>query len=519
MGQSVASSQVNVSPRKRLSMNWKSILAWPWLAVIAIKQKLTSSILYFRKPLGSDMSTTLDVDEISALLAVEERARSEGENEQPRSTEKVMAGTQREIVNYFKELQRRALRQAAVLDDKVRGLREEIDVREVVGRLRDVPPRCENKLLRLNDEIQSQLNFLGERGIQQQQHYATFRENNQLDRVAEYPRSSVIYHALMAALVGAGALAIGNLSTSGAGSEALVPAPWAVSISLVDVLVPFVLGAVVLRLANHVSPLRRLTGWLGGGIAIVFVGALSFLLAYYLSAVSTNPGVSVSAVIDSILASPSAVSTDVVTWVGFGIVLLVGLIAFLIGYKSDDSYPGYGAVQRAFYRARNEYELLIRRLRKRINAIVDEGRAEVTRLARRPKTQIRQYSRLVDESLDIPASLSGYNVALEDACNILLDCYRATNKDARQTEVPISFSEHVYFKSEQEPASPLSDDEENQLEGLHPSIAELDGEAAQARQKLKELNWLAISALEDTAEGGDTPRKELSLADAHDEAR
>ena len=65
----------------------------------------------------------------------------------------------------------------------------------------------------------------------------------------------------------------------------------------------------------------------------------------------------------------------------------------------------------------------------------------------------------------------------------------------------------------------LSDDEENQLEGPHPSIAELDGEAVQARQKLKELNWLAISALEETAEGEDTPRKELSLAAAGDEAR
>ncbi len=473
---------------------------------MAVKRKIASSLSYFRNPLGSGISATLDIDKISARLAVEDHARSDGESEQPSSTEEVVAGTQREIVNYFKELQRRALRQAAVLDDKLRGLREKIDVQEAVGSVRDLPRRCENELLRLNEEFQAQLNFLGERGIQQQQHYATFRENNQLDRVAEYPRSSVIYHALMAALIGAGALAIGNLSASGAGAEAVIPASWAVSISLVDVLVPFVLAAVVVRSANHVRPRRRLAGWLGGGIAIVFVGTLSFFLAYYMSAVTTNPGVSASAVIDSILESPNAIGTDVATWAGFGIALLVGSIAYLLGYKSDDPYPGYGAVQRAFYRARNEYEFLIRRLRKRINAVVDEAGAEVTRLSRRPKAQIRQYARLVDESVGVPASLSGYNVALEDACNSLLDRYRAINRDARQTEVPVSFSEHIDFRPEQGPISPLFGDEESPLEEVHPGIGELDNEVVQARQKLKELNWLAISALEETAErGGESP--------------
>ena len=507
MGQSVASLQVNVRPRTILSINWRSAHAWLWSAIIAIKQKLISSSLSLRNTMDTDISATLDIDKISARLAVEDRARSDGGNEQPSSTEKVVAGTQREIVNYFKELQRRALRQAAVLDDKLRGLREKIDVQEAVGSVRDLPRRCENELLRLNEEFQSRLNFLGERQIQQQQHYATFRENNQLDRVAEYPRSSVIYHALMAALVGVGALAIGTLSASGAGGEASIPASWAVSISLVDVLVPFVLAAVVFRSANHVRPLRRLAGWLGGGIAIVFIGTLSFFLAYYMSAVTTNPGVSASAVIDSILASPNAIGTDVATWACFGIVILVGLIAFLIGYKSDDSYPGYGAVQRAFYRARNEYESLTRRSRERINTTVDEARAEVTRLPRRPKAQLRQYSRLVDESLGVPASLSGYNVALEDACNSLLDRYRAINRDARRTEAPISFSEHIDFRPEQESTTPSSGDEKSRLEEVHPGIAELDDEVVQARQKLKDLNSLAISALEDTAErGGDTPR-------------
>jgi len=223
-------------------------------------------------------------------------------------------------------------------------------------------------------------------------------------------------------------------------------------------------------------------------------------------AVATDPDIGVRAFIDSILVTPNAIGTDVATWAGFGIVMLVGLLAFLIGYKSDDSYPSYGAVQRAFYRARNEHELLTRRLRKRINAIVDEARAEVTRLPKRLKTQLKRYARLVDESIRFPESLRGYDVALEDACNILLDRYRAANRDARQTEIPISFSEHISFATEQETTSALFGNEERRLEELHRGVAELDGEIVQIRQGLKDLNWRAISVLEDTEEPGDIPR-------------
>jgi hypothetical protein len=72
--------------------------------------------------------------------------------------------------------------------------------------------------------------------------------------------------------------------------------------------------------------------------------------------------------------------------------------------------------------------------------------------------------------------------------------------------VPVSFSEHIDFRPEQESTTSSFGDEESRLEEVHPGIAELDDEVVQARQKLKDLNSLAISALEDTAERGDTSR-------------
>ena len=152
----------------------------------------------------------------------------------------------------------------------------------------------------------------------------------------------------------------------------------------------------------------------------------------------------------------------------------------------------------AIYRIRKQRDRLTKRLRMEINGIIDEADFETTELPKRLKAKIRKYSRLVDEAKRIPERLSDYDVALEDGCNILLDRYRAANTNARKSEAPLSFSEHICFRPEHEGNVSMIDDEEGRLQELQQGIVELESEAAQVRQKLRDLNSRAISALEDT---------------------
>ncbi len=75
----------------------------------------------------------------------------------------------------------------------------------------------------------------------------------------------------------------------------------------------------------------------------------------------------------------------------------MGLLAMFLGYRSDHTYPGYGVVQRSYYRARNELESVSLRLRKRINTLVDEAEAAVVGITRaykaKVRTAIRRWSR------------------------------------------------------------------------------------------------------------------------------
>ena len=496
MAQSIASSQGIVSPRKQPRGNWKSIIAGLWSAMAVKRSIFTSTNREFEYPSASDISATLNIEKISTRLAIESRAKLDGRIDRPPSTEEGVSGTQREIVVYFKNLQRGAQHQIADLAEEFRDLCEEIDVLGVNGSVRDIPSRCENEVLRLIAESQSQLNYLGERERKQQQHDEAVHDKSKPNQVAERPISPVFHWVFVAFLIGMAAFAIAKISVSGFGNANFVPPYWAISISLIVVLISSVIARAVSRLINSVG---RSMGWLGGAIGIALIAVMASLAAYYIAAVSTNPGVAVRSVVDSILANPIAIVIDVADWTGFGVVISAGLLAFLVSYRPDSSHPGHSAIQSAIYRIRKQRDRLTKRLRMEINTIIDDADVEATESPKRLKTQIRQYSRLVDESKRIPESLSDYDVVLEDSCNILLDRYRAANTNARKTDVPMSFSEHICFRTEHESNVSMFENEKGRLEELQQGIIDLEGEAAEVRQKLRDLNSRAISALEDTA--------------------
>ena len=101
----------------------------------------------------------------------------------------------------------------------------------------------------------------------------------------------------------------------------------------------------------------------------------------------------------------------------------------------------------------------------------------------------------MDESKRIPTSLGDYDIALEDSCSILLDRYRATNMNARESEAPMSFLEHICFRPELEPDFSVFDKELVLLEKFRKGIVEIEKDAAEVRQKLRDLNSRAISSL------------------------
>ena len=496
MEQNISSSTISVSSGSRSSSNWISIPARLWSSMASVLRRIYSGVQSLRDPLGSDVSATLNVERISARLAVTGRADFDGRNELPRSTEEVVTGTQKEIVVYFKDLQRRAQKRVIESADRLRNFADGISIADTVANLNDIPSRCENELLRHFSERQAELDSVREREIQQQRHYEEYREANELKRVARYPSSPGLPFAITALVVVTGTIAFREI-LAGLASSAQVSTSWTFLTLVLVALVPFVIAHSMFRLINHVGDARQIAGFLSGVVAVTFIGLVAVFVAHYISTITLQPEATVRSIVESILLAPTDVNADMAVWAGLGIVIFVGLAAFLAGYKTDDPYPGYGAIQRSYYRARDEREQSIKRMRKRTNMIIDKAETEASKVHRRVKAKIRQFSKLVDKSKRVSAAYGDYNLALEDVCNIVLDRYRAANTDARQSEMPLSFSEHISFRPDEDQSSSRISEGEHRREQIQSSSAELEQAAAKVRERLRDLNLRAINPLED----------------------
>jgi hypothetical protein len=445
--------------------------------------------------LGPDISTILNIERISARLAVTNRAQFDGRNELPRSSEEVVTGTQKEIVVYFDDLQRKAQKRVSASADRIRDFADGIDLADTVANLNDIPSRCENELIRHSSEFQADLDSVRDRELQHQRQYDEFRETNHLNRVAKYPSSPGLPYAIMAIVIIAGSIVFSEILTI-LESTGLVSTSWTFLTLMFVALLPFALARSIFRYINHVGPLQQLAGLLSGAIAFAFIGLVAFFVAHYISAITIFPEATVRSVVDSILQAPISVNADMAVWAGVGITILVGLAAIIAGYKADDPYPGFGVRQRTLYRTRDECERSIKKMRKQINQVIDKTESEASKMHRRVKTKIRQFSKMVDKSKRVSAAYGDYNLALEDVCNIVLDRYRAANAEARQSEIPLSFSEHISFRPDDDKSSSMIADGESRLEQLQDGTPALDAAVAQVRQKLRDLNSRATSSLE-----------------------
>jgi hypothetical protein len=498
MEQSIASSQENIDLRNRLSEIVGSVIAVLRPVMEAVKSVVVSIAWRFRNAFGSAITGQLDIDRISARLSLESRAQNDGRNNQPGPTEDGMSGTQREVVVYFKELQRKAQERAAKVAKKLHDFGQGIDLLGVRSELRDIPSRCENQVLRLIAESQSQLNFLGEEEARLQQLQSATLDEDQSKKTANRPIPVIFQWFFIVALMGVAAFALAKVSIQEFGSAELIPPSWAIAIAVIAALASAVFAIAVSRPSIPTPAIRQLTGWVG----MVLIAVMALCAAQFTAAVTIDPDVSVRTVADSILADPAAIASNVSDWKAASIVFAAGVLAFLVSYRPINSYPGHSVLQSDLRSTRNKRDRLTKRLRGQINAIIDAADNEVTNLPSGLKSKISELSKRVDESKRIPTTLGDYDIALEDGCNILLERYRAANVNVRTSEAPASFSEHVCFRPESEPRHRVFDAENKRLKELRQGIAELEKETVEIRHKLRDLNSRAINALEEVPAAG-----------------
>ncbi len=449
-------------------------------------------------------ASSIDTDAIARRLDVDARGRADGQNERPSSDEDTLSGTQAEIVHYFRRLRVRAQERLARLQRQVCSAAEAIDVDDARSRIADLPSRCRNAAVRIKAEFQPRIEKLAERETQQHQYYLAFRERHQLDRIAEESHSPVINIASIAMLIVLATAALSALALPAAESPQLLTSGWALGIAVVVVVLPFTIGAGALRFMNHADALLQLAGWLATLLTVFAIGAVLYAATWYLAYAANDPASTISGALAAMANDPWSPVADFTAWQRTSLVGAASLIALFIGYRADDPYPGYGDVQRAYYRARAERERLVSKLRRRINTMIDNAEAEVVAAADRLKSAIQRLGAAIDTADHFRSRLPDFDGALEDGCNILLDRYRRANQDARSSPPPMSFSEHVCFRSSTEIEPPTANDQRGQWQAIVDSMPGFEKDVVRVRQDLRDLNSQSLYAL-DEVEAEDNP--------------
>jgi hypothetical protein len=495
MERTIASPNTSTGNSEVGGIAWRPIFAAVMSFLAMVWQKIRAGIWGVRNNLSSDFAKPLDIDRISSHLAVVNRAEEEGRRNLPPSDEEVPGGTQREIIAYFTNLRRRARQQVAEAAEKTSRTLDQIHIADSLAKVRDLPAVCENKILRHFADFESHLNNAVEREQKQKRHYDAFRKKNGLDRLANYPGTAYLNYLIVPVLIVAIAFGLAKMVETYATGEAGVSVAWIVSVSVAAVIVPFILGDSLLRSINHIGEFRKFIGWIGAIVAIAAVSGMAFYTDFHIAAVLANPDATNRDVLDAMLAAPLDVISSVASWKVFGLVGLAGLFAMLLAYRSDDLYPGYGATQRTYDKARNAREGASARLRKRVNSLIDETDAEVASTAKTFNSKVRTYTRLAEKSKQAPSTLNDYDVELEEACNLVLDRYRAANGAARESDLPMSFAEHVCFNPDNETDSSAYLTGSSHVSELQGAIVELENEADSARKKLRTLNLRVINSI------------------------
>ena len=473
----------------------RSIVSVVFAALAAVWQKIRAGFWSVENKLSSNLTKPLDIERLTKQLDVVKRAEDEGRRDIPPSGEEIPSGTQREIIAHFSDRRRRARQQAANRVEKSRAVLEKLQNSDDLTTVRDIPGRCENKILRRVADVETRLHSAAERERNQKQHYEAFRKQNGLDRAAQYPRVPYRYHMIATVLIVAVALAMVSMSGGYSGSASGVSLAWIVTVSVVAVLVPFVIGDSLLRWINHVGAFKAFIGWISAVMALALIVAMAFYTDFHIATLLANPEAANRDVLEAMLAAPRVDLSEVASWMGFVLLALSGLLAMLLGYRSDDPYPGYGAVQRGYYKARDARDDAFTRLRKRVNALIDGSEAEISSIGKGFKDRVRTYTSLVEKSEQDPSVLTDYDAELEEACNIVLDRYRAANAAVRRSEPPLSFAEHVCFNPDAEMDSRIRSDGRSHVAALHDAVTALEKEAELSRQRLRDLNLRMINSI------------------------
>ncbi len=215
-----------------------------------------------------------------------------------------------------------------------------------------------------------------------------------------------------------------------------------------------IVGIYIARQINHRSLWRRL----GSSVLLLFyigiIFAFNLGVAHYRDALG-GPAPEKAAQTAVIMIQANLIGvTDFESWMMVGLGCMFALIALIDGYKMDDRYPGYGALDRAHRVRLDDYadhmSQLIDELKNTCDAATQAMHDLYTDLVKRGG----EHDAILASRTRLINAFNAHLVYLESAGNELLASYRQANRSARTSPPPKHFDQAWMLQKPEDPEPP-----------------------------------------------------------------
>jgi len=416
---------------------------------------------------------------------IQQQARLDAQRNLPDSYAKEPRGAETEIKNYFRNYLNSVRKGYEV---KLRGensIRMKVQL-DHEHHSRTIVRQAEIDVVRIKErEKESLKDLIRKRDIAQSDLWA-FQDAHKVTHRAVYPENhwpvvTLLFSMLLGeSILNANMLAKTNVyGIIGGWTEAIF-------ISLANILSGLFSGWGPFRYCRHKVRNWKIAGKAVAGLYVAFVLLFNFIFAHYRMATeATATGKVIKKGVESALADPFAIFSDIQTFSLFVVGVLCSVAAAWKGHGLDDSYPGYGKVYRAWEYAKQNYIEAQKAIRDEIDKVFMLAKNKASEVVPRANNDVSRVTTSLTNSSSLQKEFVNRAQSIESECSQCVSIYRKTNRNVRTTGPPAYFSDPVNFTAD---LFVLRDDTEKDELKLNDFVSTLDDLQDSVNDRIDDLN-------------------------------
>jgi len=394
-------------------------------------------------PLSGDMDRVCQVsyEQLAKLYDIDNLALSEGEHDLPRSKAKSLGSVERKIAA---DIEKRIYQVTTIANDKLVSYNTTLsntDLNDEQQRITNMAEANKLKLESLIAEDEQTLGGMRENLERNRHHFNLFKQENRLRDDARYPESKTLYLSFAFLIFLIESVANGFFFAAGSEFGLLGGVSQAVIIAFINV-VPayFLIGVVVLRYKNHISPVKKGLSYIVLPVYMGWTILFNFVIAHYRDLYAVNPESAVSLALENFMGNPFGLA-DINSWMLFLMGIIFSAIAAIDGMLSDDRYPEYGKWQRRLDEMQADYDEESHRMSKKFEAVRSEFMSEMGRLEDKVMDEFTHAFHLAKTKPALVERYTNCINSLQTLGDALIHRYRSENSKYRSTPEPQYYEE------------------------------------------------------------------------------